>query len=349
MTCSPARLAANRANSLRSCGPKTPEGKARSRANSLKHGMAGSGIVVPPVDSAEVERRTAAMQDEMRPRTEMGRYLVGRLAELTVRVERCSRQERAAHDLRVTHAEAAFDEARIAEVDHAISWIRDEPATHARKLRSMPEGVDRIIANLLELRDELDLNGPRWQWVDGERLANLTGQRYLEVPTSPIMAYSEAVMGKFQHLLPTDGEGLSVENRRIWARGRLVEIIDAELDALLAYRETLDLEAIEDDRAGAADRALFDPSKEATLARRYEAAADRGVYRALRELERVEAQAEAPAPDEFEADHEALGSSGIAGARAEPRPAMPLARPVAPSSPGLPRSERSDEGGRGTS
>ena len=46
-------------------------------------------------------------------------------------------------------------------------------------------------------------------------------------------------------------------------------------------------------------RALFDPSKEATLARRYEAAADRGFYQALKELRRSEA--------EFAAKAEAAG------------------------------------------
>ena len=36
---SPEKLAANRANAQHSTGPKTPEGKARSRENSLKHGF----------------------------------------------------------------------------------------------------------------------------------------------------------------------------------------------------------------------------------------------------------------------------------------------------------------------
>jgi hypothetical protein len=41
-------------------------------------------------------------------------------------------------------------------------------------------------------------------------------------------------------------------------------------------------------RSVAARRALFDPSSEATLARRYEAAAERGFFRALQELRRLD-------------------------------------------------------------
>jgi hypothetical protein len=52
-------------------------------------------------------------------------------------------------------------------------------------------------------------------------------------------------------------------------------------------------------RAEAVARAMFDPSKEATLARKYEAAAERGFFRALKELRQLEKQAkaaESPAP-----------------------------------------------------
>ncbi len=46
-------------------------------------------------------------------------------------------------------------------------------------------------------------------------------------------------------------------------------------------------------RAEAATLALYDPPKEAALARKYERAAERGFFRALKELRLVEAQAKA--------------------------------------------------------
>jgi len=333
MPVSEARKAAARINGAKSRGPTSPEGRDRSRRNSTQHGMAGSGLVVPLDDSAEVERRSIAMQAEMAPRTEMGRFLVGRLAELTVRVERCSKQERAATKRLSDHAEAAFDEARLAEVDHLMSYIANEPATHVRRLRAMPEGVDRLIAAFLELRDELEYGEQtRWDWTYGIRLADLTSSRYMDIPVTPVRALTQAIGGDFKDLLPGDGEGLSDPDRRAWARKGLVERIDAELEMLLEHRETLDLEAIESDRATASDRALFDASREAALARRYEAAAERGVYKALAELRRVEAEAamvEAEAPDEGPAE-ESLGSSG-AGDPAPSEEAAPPPRPAAPA------------------
>jgi len=342
---SEARKAAARINGAKSRGPTSPEGRDRSRRNSTQHGMAGAGVVVPLDDSAEVERRSIAMQAEMAPRTEMGRFLVGRLAELTVRVERCSKQERAATKRLSDHAEAAFDEARLAEVDHLMSYIANEPATHVRRLRAMPEGVDRLIAAFLELRDELEYGEQtRWDWTYGIRLADLTSSRYMDIPVTPVRALTQAIGGDFKDLLPGEGEGLSDPDRRAWARKGLVERIDAELEMLLEHRETLDLEAIESDRATASDRALFDASKEATLARRYEAAAERGVYKALAELRRVEAEAaESEAAEEGPAE-EPLGSSGAGDP--EPMEASPSPRPAAPAAPvtHFGRVERCNEG-----
>jgi hypothetical protein len=45
---SPAKLAANAANAQHSTGPRTPEGKARSAANSRKHGLTAAEVVVHP-------------------------------------------------------------------------------------------------------------------------------------------------------------------------------------------------------------------------------------------------------------------------------------------------------------
>ena len=53
MSTSEARSNANRANALKSTGPKTEAGKLPSRINSLWHGLAGSGAVLLPAGEAK--------------------------------------------------------------------------------------------------------------------------------------------------------------------------------------------------------------------------------------------------------------------------------------------------------
>ena len=67
MGSSEARTLANRANSLKSTGPKTLEGKATSRRNAFKHGMAGVGDLPGPLeDLALVDQRAKALTVEFK-------------------------------------------------------------------------------------------------------------------------------------------------------------------------------------------------------------------------------------------------------------------------------------------
>jgi len=217
MPASEARIRANQLNAARSTGPRTVEGKERSRANALKHGMTGEGVVLTDEDAAEVERRLVAFEDELKPSGEIGRALVRRAAICSVRMERGVSQETAALSGRVRRAEADF---------------------------VPPEGLDE--AEVARLRAE---------------------------------------------------------------EGR---------------------------------RAMFDPSKEATLARKYEAAAERGFFRALKELRQLEKQAK---PAEPAVDEEMLASffqlekqvAEIEARYPEPAP-MPPSKPSRRFEPAFPPS-----------
>jgi hypothetical protein len=63
-----ARAAASRKNGAKSRGPKTPEGKARSAQNALKHGLrAQKYVVLPDEDAAAFEALEAALMEELAP------------------------------------------------------------------------------------------------------------------------------------------------------------------------------------------------------------------------------------------------------------------------------------------
>ena len=272
MPTSEARMIANRKNAALSTGPKSAEGKVISRANGLKHGLTGLGIVLREDDQAEVERRSLAMIAELQPGTETGLQLVRRAAVLSVRVERCAELETAATSARVRSAWDHFDDDQRDEADALFATLAEKPWATLRRLQRTFAGVDRLIQGWQDLKTDLEANV--WTRSHGERMSLLSGYRLDDCHAVRFLKLSDAVEGS-----------PSVENV-----GPMLAVIDVELDSLKELLETFDDDEIDHQRAEAAARALLVPNAEAILARRYEAAAERGLYRALREARIVENQ-----------------------------------------------------------
>ena len=326
MAVSEARINANQFNGRMSTCPRTPEGKSISRANSLKHGLSGEGVVIPQEDVGEVEARAQALQAELDPKSAVGMLMVRQLALLSIRMDRAGDHETAAIAMKVRHAVEAFDDERFEEAERLMDSIGEEPRINLRKLRKSPEGVDRMIEEWTDLRDDLNREyRPLWTAWHMERAVNMMGLRIEALPAARRSMVSRKAIWGGSHSL----EELEIDNRennarKAQARKQLSERIDAEIASLKAHRETLDLEMIELDRAGAPSRALFDPSKEATLARRYESEASRRFFKLLKDLRRVEAE------------HAAL-------AEPESPPEMGSSREIPPPAPSSPSPRRSEE------
>jgi hypothetical protein len=91
---SPARAAASRRNGAKSSGPKTPEGKARSAQNALKHGMrAQKCIVLPGERAAAFEAFEAALLEELAPQGALQAVLAQRVVAASWRLARSERLE----------------------------------------------------------------------------------------------------------------------------------------------------------------------------------------------------------------------------------------------------------------
>ena len=303
MPCSEARRVANQINAQKSTGPKTEEGKTRSRQNGLTHGLSGS-VIAPAHDQAEVDARARDLEAEMKPRTSAGLLLVLRMALLSVRMDRAAAHDFAATAHRIRHAANDFDEARRDEAAQLFNALHEDPRNHLRKLRGTPEGVELLLDHWNDLLEDLtaDPDKPFWKAAQMEQAALMTGTRTEHSRNCRIGVLSRAVWGDFARLAESEGGHLSEEDRQGWAKAKLLERIETEIAGLEAHYETLDFETIAIDRREAGARALFDSSKPATLARRYESEASRGFYKALKEFRQVEAaaQAEPVPPQPFE-------------------------------------------------
>ena len=64
-----AQIDANRSNAKKSTGPRTPEGKARSRENALRHGLCARPILMDCEDEDEFNEMVDNLLEEWRPAT----------------------------------------------------------------------------------------------------------------------------------------------------------------------------------------------------------------------------------------------------------------------------------------
>ncbi len=165
MPASEARVLANRKNAAHSTGPRTTEGKERSRANALKHGLTGAGVVLPDGDAAEVEELARAFQEELDPPGEVGRALARRMAVLSVRMDRCVDREFAAVAERVRRARDEFEapegvgpeeaERLRDEAGRLASFDPSDEASLARRYEAAAErGFFRALKELRQLGRE---------------------------------------------------------------------------------------------------------------------------------------------------------------------------------------------------
>jgi hypothetical protein len=193
---------ANRRNAAHSTGPKTPEGKAASSKNALKHGLTATEILLPHEDRDAYDARLQTWLDHDRP-TDPGHVAaIERLVYTQARLDRCTRHETETTKQRVLHAADLFDADALASayalgrrlIDDPIDrapdvgapkqvllekherWFNDEPAVLLLQLQSTAQGVDWLLARWRELLHILD-SELCWNFYYQYRAIRLLGNR----------------------------------------------------------------------------------------------------------------------------------------------------------------------------
>src|SRR4051812_21838494 len=300
---SPARLAANRANSKRSTGPRSAAGKAVSKFNGLVHGMRAEADILPGEDPAELDRRIAAWADELGAETGPGRYLPQAAAKVSRRIDRCRAAEAAALSRKVLGAGDDYDDALAEEVEQLVDRLAEEPAAVVRRLRRSSAGCRWLIGRWEQLAIRLE----GWKALEPtERhlAAHLMGKRHDDLFDPAVARLTVAYLGALRldaeracEILRDDrpeGMGEVEFDRRVGSlcaalpdsasgHAQQVAIVAEAIDEL---EERLELvEAREGrDRELAVKTAAFDASPAGASRLRYEMSHERVLRASLRDL-----------------------------------------------------------------
>lgn len=115
---SPAQYAANRLNALKSTGPATPQGKARSSMNALRHGLTARVVVLPSEDMAAYKTFSTEIVDSLDAQTPVESQFAQTVADNMWRINRIRSIEDGMFGL--GHFEAAADFAAPNPEVHAV-------------------------------------------------------------------------------------------------------------------------------------------------------------------------------------------------------------------------------------
>jgi hypothetical protein len=104
------QTAANRENAQKSTGPKTPEGRAAVRLNSVKHGLCAQTLVLMDEDPADFDALLASLEAEHQPATPTEVILVRQMAMASWRLNRLIHMEDAYYHIRRDKLEGNFED-----------------------------------------------------------------------------------------------------------------------------------------------------------------------------------------------------------------------------------------------
>ena len=205
----PDRAEINRRNAQKSTGPRTPEGKNRSRFNAVKHGMTAKTLVLPGEDPDALQERLDSWIGNLQPQNEVEQFLVEQAVQSSWKLDRADRAEvaRLSHiieTLPVLEANRQQEEAAAlgrrlfsdrngsgsiklqSQILEALLPGRKSPTSrpldvldHAgaivRRLESTGPGCQWMLDRWIELRAILD-QGQAWPSIEKSRAIRLLGK-----------------------------------------------------------------------------------------------------------------------------------------------------------------------------
>ena len=252
------QIEANRRNSARSSGPTSEAGKARSRANSTKHGMAGESAVVEAGLSAEFAGRRARWAAEHQPVGEAGGWALDRAVAASLRIERCERALEELTGAGRERARLAWDQDRAIEAATIFGRLARDPVLASRQLEASLAGVELLVEAWVGLVATLQ-GGEDWSEAEASRALDLlgvapdlrSGRSPIDGPegSDPVAFRRTLALGevdRLEELGETAMAPLDAMERRLAMRGDVALlsrpaklVLRYERDAWRRYRESI--------------------------------------------------------------------------------------------------------------
>lgn len=304
--CSPARLVANRSNAQRSTGPRTPEGKARSALNALKHGNSARTCIAAR-DQQRNERLAVRIAADFEPQSPYERSLVSRMSRCIIVAQRLQSEEEADYQRRRRRALDRWENSRVRSLSKLIDGFKKNADAFAslRPLSRRSDGCDFLAAQWTHLRRMLAERAGGWKMGHARRALRLLA--CTRVPTIRDLRRGEPAARLWLLVLATSPSIATTRNLDRFFAGEPAEMpppeaARAELEELLAQEihdwsesaAELWRESDEADRDEAIDRVATDMSAKGQLRQRYFRDHMREMHACLRELRRHRAESDSP-------------------------------------------------------
>jgi len=285
-----ARTQANRANALRSTGPKSNEGKATVKWNAMKHGLLAREVVIDTGDgkenAEEFRSLLASLVSDLSPEGTLEEMLVEKIAVCYWRLRRALKCE--AGGIRKMLNTYVIDQ----EFDRSneVRQILDMPSfTGKGKQRIFlmsSAGIRHLIERVEGLLHEVETEG---------RLSKVTSKGVQDIFGGDegtfgrdLLFYEWLASDEGQETVradPGEGETLTSDECRRVLMKMLVEKLSSLKNALKATEEQEDLNS----RTEMAQLSIPDDPSAARILR-YETTIERQMYRAMSEFERLQRQ-----------------------------------------------------------
>jgi hypothetical protein len=155
------QIESNRLNALKSTGPKTLEGKAISRANAVKHGLASDILVSDSLQDA-LAARLDEWHNHYKPDTPDANFAVGAAVACTFRIEECQANLEAIVGEHCSRARRTWDLDRAADAAILLGKLGKRPEVVLPQLEASKHGVELLLTLWGRLALSLESKGGVW-------------------------------------------------------------------------------------------------------------------------------------------------------------------------------------------